>query len=115
MSGRDQREIERNCDVCGRRKPLNGIASGIAPVTYAICDVCAEKGAESIGVLEFWLASFGGPQKAPNVRSNLKSYFDGEYRDWQQICDHFVRNKEQILSSFELEFELVDDELGDID
>ncbi|UWR04224.1 hypothetical protein K3740_05910 [Ruegeria conchae] len=105
-----------SCDICNRdAENVEAISSGIAPVTYGICEECAEKGAENIGVVEFWLASFGGPENAPDFRAKLTSYFDGEYKEWQQISDRYNRNEKQILASLNEEFELQDDVSGKIE
>lgn len=98
------------CDVCGKHSTsIEFTSSGIAPVSYGLCMKCREFGAENIGVVGIWIATHGGCEATASFGGALKSYFDGEYKDWSQICDFFERNEEQILRSFESEWELVDD------
>lgn len=102
---------EKNtCDICNSpNEQVELISSGIAPVTYGLCAECKKRGAENIGVVSFWIASNGGPDTAPDFCLRLVSYFDGDYKDWQDIGDYFANNEAQILASFREEFELVDD------
>jgi hypothetical protein len=37
------------------------------------------------------------------------SYFDGDFREWQDIRDYYSCNEAQILASFKGEFELIGD------
>jgi len=102
-------EPTQHCDVCGRKGPFSPYSSGIAPVTYGLCEECRKRGAENIGVLSLWLASYGGPSTAPDFRHKLVSCIDGEYQEWQQIHEYYRANEEEILASFREEFELADD------
>ena len=102
-------KVNKHCDVCGHGRPSSLVSSRIAPFTYGICDKCAEKGAESIGVISVWLATYGGADAAPDFCKKLVSWIDGEYRGWEIIRDYYNSNEQQILASFNEEFELVDD------
>lgn len=92
------------CDICQQRGEINLVASGIAPITYGKCGDCMERGAENIGVISIWLASYGGPQNAPEYCEQLSSFLASEYVDWHDIREHYRQNEEEILSSFNAEF-----------
>lgn len=97
------------CDVCNRESTsIETVASGIAPVSYGSCAECTRVDAEGIGILEFWIASFGGPEKAPEFSVKLGSYFDGAYRGWEEICERYTSNEENIVASMRKEFGLDD-------
>lgn len=103
--------VNKQCDVCGRDRQLSLVSSRIAPFTYEICDKCAEKGAESIEIISVWLATYGGADAAPDFCKKLVSWIDGGYRGWKIIRDYYNSNEQQILASFNEEFELA----GDVD
>ena len=98
------------CDVCGKAAvSIEAVSSGIAPVSYGACCECIKLGAENIGVVSVWLASYGGPNTAPEFSRNLVCAIDGEYKEWPQIREYYNQNEEQILDSLNEEFQLEDD------
>lgn len=98
------------CDVCGETDDLSMVSSGIAPFTHALCKKCENDGSESIGVIALWLATYGGPDMAPESSQKLKSYIGGQPAAWEEIKEYYNANEASILASFEEEFSLEDDE-----
>jgi len=102
--------VNKTCDICGEGTELSLLSSRIAPVTYAICRNCSQRGAENIGVVSFWIASYGGPDEAPEFRDQLISWIDGRYVGWEVIERYFQLNEGAIKQAFKEEFLLLDDD-----
>ncbi|MBS8225745.1 hypothetical protein DYI42_05790 [Vannielia litorea] len=81
----------------------------MAPISYSLCSDCTTRGAENIGFVSFWRATYGGADAAPGFQADPVAWVDASYVGWPQIRAHHIRNEDEILSSFAEEFSLGDD------
>ena len=103
---RKYKQLVQSCDICSAEAELSIVASSLAPVTVATCSNCEARGAENIGVVSLWLASFGGPSKAPDFSKDLVSFVAGEYAKWTAIQQYYLENEGAIIRSFKEEFSM---------
>ena len=78
------------CDICGLN-PGKVYASGMGPVSYAMCKTCISEGAEILGLICLRLFFHGGPDRVTDRddgewwRNSVRTYMDGDYVGWPEI------------------------------
>jgi hypothetical protein len=96
------------CDVCDRRKTTETTASGLAPVSLAICQTCRIRGVENLGIVHFWIAACGGVENTPEYADRIVSWHSEKYIDWLEIVVLFVAHEAEIREQFLAEFLMKD-------
>lgn len=99
-----QNAEQQLCDVCGLNNFEEILSSRMAPVSMGLCAECIKRGAEVLGVVNFWVFTYGGPKSAPDFASQLVSFDDGKYLDWPEIEKLYLENEPSIRADFEKEF-----------
>ena len=102
-----------SCDICGNDNPVGVFSSGIAPVSGAMCQTCVDKRAENIGVVLFWISSYGKLFDVPDFSQTITSYIDGKYVGWDEITSHYTEHEKEIAEDFQREFMETEDTLED--
>ena len=89
------------CDVCGSTKNVDLCSSGLGPVSYSRCEKCQSRGAEAIGVVCYWLFTYGGPGSAPNHFDLVVSHLGETYVGRSAIVDVYPKFERLFLAERE--------------
>lgn len=95
---------EDACSICGNDNSVGVFSSGIAPVSGSMCQTCVDKQTENIGVVLFWICSYGKLSDVPDFSQTITSYLDGKYVDWNEIASHYKEHENEIIEDFQREF-----------
>jgi hypothetical protein len=96
--------LKQICDVCSANMAENTTSSGITPVSLAVCCSCQYRGAETLGLVHFWIVALGGVERAPGFAKKITSWYDGKYIDWGRCVDLYFQNETEIRKLFLAEF-----------
>lgn len=96
------------CGVCGKEAVLEWGSSGCAPVSYQVCVECKKRSAENIDVAAVWIHLHGEDVTKYNYSCSLVAWLDGCYVGWHEIYSYYELNKDEIVSSFSEDYDLVD-------
>lgn len=100
------------CDVCGSTKNVDLCSSGLGPVSYSRCEECQSRGAEAIGVVCYWLFTYGGPSSAPDHFDLVVSHLDEAYVCRNAIVDFYPEFERVFLAEQDNEGRILEEDDG---
>jgi hypothetical protein len=74
-------ELNLTCDICHNQKAVGVASSGLAPISFAICEFCLNANAEEEGIVLHILWSVGNDlsKLRPELPEGISLWKDGRY------------------------------------
>lgn len=78
------------CEVC-EKDALGVAACSVGPASFGYCKECLEQGAEPLHIMVFIVQDLG-PNGVASWVKGLRSYNEGQYIEWDEICEYAKKN-----------------------
>ena len=89
------------CDVCSKEGPVKVHGSGLGPASFAYCEECIMRNAESFLMIATAIFVAGGPDQIDtNELGQFSTYLDGQYTDYLAVLKIYDELEDGIRSEF---------------